>query len=48
MKKGKKVSLACQECLHKNYVLAKSSEARLELNKFCKYCNKSTLHKEEK
>ncbi|TPE56563.1 50S ribosomal protein L33 [[Mycoplasma] falconis] len=48
MKKTKKITMACQECLTKNYTLNKSSEARLELNKFCKKCNKQTLHKEEK
>ncbi|TPR53909.1 50S ribosomal protein L33 [Metamycoplasma neophronis] len=48
MKKTKKVTLACQECLQKNYSVNKSSEARLEIKKFCKHCNVQTLHKEEK
>ncbi|ENY68516.1 50S ribosomal protein L33 [Metamycoplasma auris 15026] len=48
MKKQKKVSLACQVCLHKNYSINKSNEKRLEIKKFCKFCNSQTLHKEEK
>ena len=37
------ITLVCTECKHENYVTQK-----LELNKFCKFCNKSTLHKEKK
>ncbi|WP_024543815.1 50S ribosomal protein L33 [Metamycoplasma salivarium] len=48
MLKTKKISLACSECKHKNYSVNKSNNARLEIKKFCKYCNKQTLHKEEK
>ncbi|AXE60930.1 50S ribosomal protein L33 [[Mycoplasma] phocae] len=48
MKKTKKISLACQECLAKNYYVNKSNESRLEIKKFCKHCNSQTMHKEEK
>ncbi|TDU98128.1 50S ribosomal protein L33 [Metamycoplasma hyosynoviae] len=44
----KKISLACSTCQHKNYTMNKSNDKRLEINKFCKYCNSKTLHKEEK
>ncbi|WGI36871.1 50S ribosomal protein L33 [Mesomycoplasma lagogenitalium] len=44
-----KITLSCQECKSKNYVKNKSVSAlRLTINKFCKKCNKKTLHKEEK
>lgn len=44
----KKASLACTICGSRNYSIAasKSRTQRLELNKFCKYCGKNTLHKE--
>ncbi|WP_373436567.1 50S ribosomal protein L33 [Metamycoplasma equirhinis] len=48
MKKTKKITLACQECLAKNYSINRSNDARLEIKKFCKHCNIQTLHKEEK
>ena len=48
MLKIKKIALACTNCLHKNYYLNKSTKQRLEIKKFCKYCNSQTLHKEEK
>ncbi|AWX69534.1 50S ribosomal protein L33 [[Mycoplasma] anseris] len=44
----KKITLACQECFHKNYSINKSNDARLVINKYCKFCNKQTEHKEEK
>ncbi|MCU4117451.1 50S ribosomal protein L33 [Mycoplasma zalophi] len=47
-KQSKKVSLACIICKHKNYSTNKSIEKRLEINKFCRFCNAKTLHKEEK
>lgn len=46
-----KVILVCTECLSRNYTVHKNSRAnpeRLELRKFCKVCNKHTLHKETK
>ena len=48
MLKTKKISLACEICDSKNYTVNKSNSKRLEIKKFCKKCNKSTLHKEEK
>ena len=39
------------ECKHENYVTVKNkknSPEKLELNKFCKWCNKKTVHKEKK
>ena len=52
------VTLSCQnlkaegsKCDQRNYVLSKNKRntpARLELKKFCKYCKKTTLHKEVK
>ncbi|WP_440897210.1 50S ribosomal protein L33 [Amphibacillus sp. Q70] len=46
----KKVALACEECLSRNYHSDKSmaNAERLELKKFCKRCNKHTLHRETK
>ncbi len=47
----KKVILVCSECLSRNYTVTKNARTnteRLELNKFCKRCNKHTLHKETK
>ncbi|MCR4911386.1 MAG: 50S ribosomal protein L33 [Bacilli bacterium] len=42
-----KVLLICSECLSRNYVttIRKDSTEKLELKKFCKHCNKQTLHK---
>ncbi|AHK22609.1 50S ribosomal protein L33 [Candidatus Hepatoplasma crinochetorum] len=50
-KKGKnKVTLACSECFARNYIVNKSlgTTEKLELKKYCKSCNKITLHKETK
>ncbi|WP_083771816.1 50S ribosomal protein L33 [Mesomycoplasma conjunctivae] len=44
----KKISMSCQSCGNKNYSLNKSNLARLVIKKFCKKCNLSTMHKEEK
>ncbi|GCF94011.1 50S ribosomal protein L33 2 [Enterococcus florum] len=47
----KKAALACTVCGSRNYSKAVSENkhgSRLEINKFCKYCNKYTLHKETK
>lgn len=49
--KTNKVILVCTECLSRNYTIAKNKRVnteRLELNKFCKKCNKHTLHRETK
>ena len=45
------VSLVCEECKTPNYTVSKNKKnttERLELNKFCKVCNKHTLHRETK
>ena len=45
------VGLACTECKRRNYsttVNKKKQSKKLELNKFCKWCGKHTLHKEGK
>ncbi|HLQ41112.1 MAG TPA: 50S ribosomal protein L33 [Tetragenococcus sp.] len=48
---NKKVALACSECGSRNYTLPVSKnkgDQRLELKKFCKYCNKHTIHRQTK
>ena len=53
-KKGEareRVTLQCTECKNENYRTEKNKKNttdRLELNKFCKTCQKTTLHKEKK
>ncbi|WP_090796892.1 50S ribosomal protein L33 [Pelagirhabdus alkalitolerans] len=46
----KKVTLACTECLSRNYQTDKQSSQtdRMELKKFCKRCNAHTVHRETK
>ena len=44
-----KVTLACSECKQRNYNTMKNKKNdpdRLEMNKYCKFCRKHTLHKE--
>ncbi len=46
-----KVTLICTECLSRNYTTYKNTKTnpeRLELRKYCKKCEKHTLHKETK
>ena len=46
-----KVILACTECKQRNYNTMKNkrnNRDRIELMKYCKFCNKETLHKETK
>lgn len=46
-----KVTMACQECKQRNYNTMKNKKnnaERIELNKYCPFCNKHTLHKETK
>ncbi|MDO5755874.1 MAG: 50S ribosomal protein L33 [Tissierellia bacterium] len=46
-----KVILECTECGNRNYNTKKNKKTlqeRLELNKYCKFCKKHTLHKETK
>ncbi len=44
------IALSCTTCKNKNYyqVRGKKKDYKLEVNKFCKKCGKSTLHKETK
>jgi len=45
------VKLACTECKQRNYDTEKNKREnpeRIELNKYCKFCKKHTLHKETK
>lgn len=43
-----KIILICNICLSRNYSILKekSNPHRLELKKYCRPCNKHTLHKE--
>jgi len=46
-----RVTLACTECKQRNYNTMKNKKNdpdRIEFSKFCKFCNKHTLHKETK
>ena len=46
-----KVTLACTECKQRNYDTMKNKKNnpdRLEMNKYCRFCRKHTLHKETK
>ena len=45
------VTLKCMECKRQNYRISKNKKntpERLELNKYCSNCQKTTVHKEEK
>ena len=45
------IQLECTECKRRNYSTSKNKKntpERLEVNKFCKWDNKVTLHKETK
>jgi large subunit ribosomal protein L33 len=44
-----KITLACQECKHRNYITRKNRRNdpdRLELKKYCPHCNKHQVHRE--
>ena len=46
-----KITLACTECKQRNYDTIKNKQnnsERIELQKYCKFCKKHTLHKETK
>lgn len=46
-----KITLACTECKNRNYDTMKNKKnnaERIELQKYCKFCKKHTLHKETK
>jgi large subunit ribosomal protein L33 len=51
MSQNNLLRLKCDECKKKNYYTTKNMkkvERKLEYKKFCKWCNKHTLHKEVK
>jgi large subunit ribosomal protein L33 len=44
-----KITLACQECKHRNYITKKNRRNdpdRLDMKKFCPNCGKHTDHRE--
>ncbi|NLW39954.1 MAG: 50S ribosomal protein L33 [Tissierellia bacterium] len=44
-----RITLACTECKQRNYVTTKNKSKnteRLELKKYCKFCNAHTVHRE--
>ena len=46
-----KVTLACTECKQRNYNTMKNKKNtpdRLEMNKYCRFCKKHTVHRETK
>lgn len=46
-----KITLACTECKQRNYDTVKNKKNdpdRLEMNKYCRFCKKHTLHRETK
>ena len=46
-----KVTMVCSECKQRNYNTKKNKKNdpdRLEMNKYCRFCRKHTLHKESK
>ncbi len=46
-----KITVACTVCNERNYATTKNKKTnpeRIELQKYCKRCNKRTLHKETK
>ena len=46
-----KITLSCTECKQRNYNTMKNKKnnpERLEMNKYCRFCKKHTLHKETK
>ncbi len=46
-----KITLACTECKQRNYFTNKNKKNdpdRLEMNKYCRFCRKHTVHRETK
>ncbi len=46
-----RITMACTECKSRNYTTMKNKKNnadRLEMSKFCKFCNKHTVHRESK
>jgi large subunit ribosomal protein L33 len=51
MSQDQLIKLACKNCKRINYWSRKNRkkvERKIELNKFCKWCRKTTVHKEVK
>ncbi len=45
------IALQCTVCKEINYLTSKNkknTEGKIEINKYCPRCNKTTLHKERK
>ena len=45
------ISLACSECKRRNYSTTKNKKTtpdKLELRKYCPFCQKHTVHRETK
>ncbi len=45
------ITLQCSDCKRRNYTSTRNKKLqteRLEVNKYCKFCRKHTLHKEVK
>ncbi|MCF6094782.1 50S ribosomal protein L33 [Microaerobacter geothermalis] len=43
------VTLACTECKQRNYTSEKNKRTnpdRIEMKKYCKFCNSHTVHRE--
>jgi len=46
-----KITLACTDCKQRNYNTMKDKKVhpdRMETKKYCRFCNKHTLHRETK
>ncbi len=51
MSQNRLFKLACVDCKHVNYWSSKNKKLvtrKIELKKYCKWCNKNTIHKELK
>ncbi len=45
------VSMSCTQCKQRNYMTTKDKKKhpeKLELRKYCRFCNQHTLHREGK
>ena len=45
------ITMACTDCKQRNYQTSKNKKNdpnRIEMNKYCKFCQKQTLHRETK
>ncbi|MEK7551909.1 MAG: 50S ribosomal protein L33 [Patescibacteria group bacterium] len=51
MSQDRLIKLACKKCKNINYYSSKNKklvERKIELNKYCKFCRKTQVHKEVK